>query len=264
MIKKRFKRIYIEITNICNLNCSFCLPDNRKKEYITLENFDYILNQIKGYTKSIYLHVKGEPLMHPYINKLIELAFNKNFQVIITTNGTLIDNLKTKKIRQINYSLQSTNDTEKIKIIINKLKGFIKDTNIYLSLRLWSDESQTNGQLRKMLLDEFNTKTLEDRMKLDNNIYLSIEREFNWPDLNYDKQTDGYCYGLKDQIAILVDGTIVPCCLDHKGNIPLGNIYKNKLQEVLESDKVKNILIGFQNRKPTEELCKKCNFKDKF
>jgi len=269
MKNKRFKKIYIEITNICNLSCPFCASDNRQKEHMTLDNFDYILNQIKEYTDYIYLHVKGEPLLHPQINKFIDLANQKGFLVNITTNGTLFDRLKTKNIRQINYSMQSTNDVEEIRKNIQKMRKFIAETNIYLSLRLWSEQAKNNIKLKQMLLEEFeilnSLEDIVDKKKLDSNIFLSIEDEFEWPSLDSnDENEKGYCYGLKDQLAILVDGTIVPCCLDHNGVINLGNIFKDKLSDILNSNRAKQILEGFRNRKVSEELCKKCHFKNKF
>ncbi len=265
MYKKRFKKIYIEITNICNLSCSFCPNDNRQKEYMTIEKFNIILDKIKDYTDYIYLHVKGEPLMHPYINEFIELAYQKNFKTNITTNGTLIDKLTNKNIRQINYSIQSTNDVEQISTTIKKIRAFIKDTNIYLSLRLWSEQSQLNNDLRQTLLDEFKIETIEDKKEVDKNIFISIEKEFEWPDLNNENASKrGYCYGLKDQLAILVDGTVVPCCLDHKGIINLGNIYQENLSTILESKHAQDIVSGFNNRQAVEELCQKCKFRNRF
>lgn len=265
MKKKQFKKIYIEITNICNLSCSFCPSDNRKKEMMTKDNFKYIISQVKEYTDYIYLHVKGEPLIHPDINKLIDIAYNEGLSVNITTNGTNIDKLQNKKIRQINYSMQSTRDILEMEEIIKKLRRFILDTNIYLSLRLWSEESKKNEDIIKLLKKEFNIeKEIADKMTIDKNVFLSIEDEFVWPDLEKeDKQEDGYCYGLRDHIAILVDGTIIPCCLDHKGSVKLGNIFIQSISDILNEDKTKNIITGFQNRKATEKLCKNCTFKNK-
>lgn len=269
MSTSRFKKIYIEITNICNLSCEFCLPDNRKKENITIEKFEYILEQIKPYTDYIYLHVKGEPLMHPHVNELIEVATNRGFKVNITTNGTLIEKLKTKNIRQINYSMQSNSNIEDIRKTIKYLRAFIKHTEIFASLRLWSDESKENVILKNMLLEEFNSlnniEGIKNKAKLDTNIFLSIENEFTWPDLEFrENKENGYCHALKDHIAILVDGTVVPCCLDHKGSIVLGNIYNQNIKEIIESDRFKNMKSGFQNRVLVEDLCKKCNFTNRF
>ena len=265
-MKKRFKKIYIEITNICNLACPFCPPDNREKQWMTKENFEMIIQRIKEYTDYIYLHVKGEPLLHPQVNELIEIANQAGIQVNITTNGTCFKNLINKNIRQINYSIQSTNDVKQIQKTIEEIKNFIKDTPIFLSLRLWSEASKENKELHEMIKKMFSiTEELQDGQCLEKNIFLSIENEFTWPDIEEQKCTEeGYCHGIKDHIAILVDGSVVPCCLDHRAEIVLGNILENQLSEIIESERANRILIGFQNRKAVEPLCQKCQYKLKF
>jgi len=266
MKNKMFKKIYIEITNICNLSCEFCTPDGRKKEFIKKDKFEYILEQIKEYTDYIYLHVKGEPLLHPEINELIELAYNKGFYINITTNGTYIEKLHTKNIRQINYSMQSANDIKQMQETVRKLRKYVLNENIYLSLRLWTKKAKEDSEIREMLKKEFGDMIdIDNKNTLDKNIFLSVEDEFIWPSLeNKDESQEGYCYGLKDHIAILVDGTVIPCCLDHKGNINLGNINDMKLSEILNTKKSKDIIEGFKNRNAVEELCRKCGFKNKF
>ncbi|MNT15219.1 pyrroloquinoline quinone biosynthesis protein PqqE [compost metagenome] len=245
------------------------MPDNRKKEFMSEDNFKNILDSIKDYTDYIYLHVKGEPLIHPNINSFIDIAYSMGFKVNITTNGTLIDNLVTKNIRQINYSLQSRNNILEIRDTIRKIRNYVYGTSIYVSLRLWTDKSKFNDDLKQMLIEEFPLlsyfEDIQNKKKTDENIFLSIESEFDWPDINSSTFCEeGYCHGLKDHIAILVDGTVVPCCLDHRANISLGNIFDEELNDIIESSRAKEILNGFKNRKAVEELCKKCTFKNKF
>lgn len=84
---------------------------------------------------------------------------------------------------------------------------------------------------------------------------------------NIDKDnedTEIFCYGLRDQIGILVDGTVVPCCLDSEGNINLGNIFENSLGEILEDDRAKNIYDGFSRRCAVEDLCKRCGYAKRY
>ena len=109
---KKYKKVYIEITNVCNLACDFCPQTRRSSEFMKVETFSKILDQIKSYTDYIYFHVKGEPLLHPDIEEFLDLSFEKGFKVNITTNGTLINKVKDKIIfkpalRQINFSLHS-------------------------------------------------------------------------------------------------------------------------------------------------------------
>ncbi|MDD2627676.1 MAG: SPASM domain-containing protein [Clostridia bacterium] len=266
MKEKKFKKIYIEITNICNLSCTFCEQDNRKKEMMQLKDFEKVINDVKKHTNHIYLHVKGEPLLHPNINEFIDLAYKNKLKLNITTNGLLIDNLKSKNIRQINYSMQSSHDIDEIKETISKIQEYIKGSNISFVIRMWRDETKENQILQKMIKEKFQFEgEIKDRKQVGNNIYLSIKPEFNWPNLKKDIcSTEGYCHALSQQIAILVDGTVVPCCLDNNGDIKLGNIFKENIDKILNKERAIRMRRGFENRKIEEELCKRCDFRKTF
>ena len=90
---KKFRKIYIEITNVCNLKCSFCSEVTKKRRFMTKEEFELILKKINKYTDYIYLHVKGEPLLHKEIIEFIKMASKYNIKVNLTTNGTLFPNI---------------------------------------------------------------------------------------------------------------------------------------------------------------------------
>lgn len=267
---KKFKKIYIEITNICNLTCSFCSKDNRVKESISIDNFEEILKKINNYTDYIYLHVKGEPLLHPELGKILDLASKYNKHVNITTNGTLltekVEILKHMAVRQINISLHSENNKDKYLENINKTVENLKDKIIVLRFWTLKDEKlpQIVSDVAKLYNIPQDVVEKEKHVKIRENLFLDKAFEFDWPSLdnNYFNEI-GTCYALKDQLAILVDGTVVPCCLDSCGIINLGNIYENNLEDIINSTRYQEMKKGFSNRKVTEELCKKCSFKDR-
>lgn len=262
---KKFKKVYIEITNNCNLNCDFCIHNKRDKKFISIEEFKTILNKINIYTDYLYFHILGEPLLHPYINELIDLASNK-FNINITTNGYFINRIKNNKnIRQINISLHSYTDTyntslnDYLENIFNTIDNL---PNTYFSLRLWV-KNKYNNDIIDYINKRYNLNINYDikNYKISNNIFINNFHEFIWPDLNNNYYNEnGKCYGLKDHIGILVDGTIIPCCLDSEGIINLGNIYNDNLDDVLNSNRVINMIKNFENNKKCEELCKHCNF----
>jgi len=265
----RFKKIYIEITNACNLSCPFCIKNKRKIKYLTLDDYKFIINKIKPYTKEIYLHILGEPLLHPNITEFIDYAQNQNLQVNITTNGYLINNIKdNKNIHRLNISLHSYNEIYKLDIntyldnIFNTIDK-IKDKT-FISLRLWVGNINT-----KYILNYINKRyktniiNLEDNIKtkIIPNLIIDTFHEFIWPDLknNYYNEV-GKCKGLIDHIGILSDGTIIPCCLDTMGIINLGNIYQEEISEILEKNIVKEMIDNFKKGYKCQELCKHCCF----
>lgn len=289
---KRFKKFYIEITNVCNLACDFCPQTKRKAQFMSIEIFDKILDQIKPYTDYIYFHVKGEPLLHPDIDKFLDLSYKKGFKVNITTNGTLINKVKDKIImkkalRQVNFSLHSFDGNEECKNkdkYINDILSFIRDTiennNIFISLRLWNLDKDNitnlkkkrNAELLQIIEKEFKLPyKIEEKItpgkgiKVYNRIYINQDHEFQWPDLKAEEDDGkGFCYGLRNQVAILVDGTVVPCCLDGEGVINLGNINEIDFSKIIDSERASNILDGFSRREAVEELCRKCGYRKKF
>ena len=113
----------------------------------------------------------------------------------------------------------------------------------------------------------FSTTWQEERrgFRIGEHIYLEYGDKFDWPDLN--AKDDGehvFCYGLRDQIGILCDGTVVPCCLDHEGDIALGNLHQESLEDILEKPRFQEIHLGFQRKKAVEELCRKCGYARRF
>ncbi|GLX67984.1 radical SAM/SPASM domain-containing protein [Paenibacillus glycanilyticus] len=289
---KRFKKFYIEITSICNLSCHFCPPTERAKGFISIEDFTSRLDQIKPFTDYIYFHLKGEPLLHPKIDELLDISHEKGFKVNITTNGTLLQKNKHKllskpAIRQMNFSLHSfdghAGSTDKEGYIGNVL-SFVREareqTDMITSFRLWNltqdnmtnAERQRNREILSLIEKEFELDYLIEEkvvpgsgVKIADRVYLNQDYEFEWPDLKA-KEDDGkgFCYGMRNQAGILIDGTVVPCCLDGEGVIDLGNVNVQPFAEIIEGQRATNLIDGFSRREAVEELCRKCGYRQRF
>ena len=273
-----FKKIYIEITNICNLKCKFCPETKRKKQSMTVNDFENIIRKIHGHTNLVCLHVKGEPLIHPHLGDILKILEKYNLKANITTNGTLIkDKLEiiksSKAIRQINFSIHSITQNENLnkQYILDIFQSAEKLENIIISYRLWNLQNVKQNHINKPII-----KAIEEYYKISNlkeqltkrefiqikeKMFINQDIEFTWPDINKNPIIEkGRCLALKEQIAILVDGTVVPCCLDNNGDIPLGNILEETLEEILNKPKSITIKKNFENSVITCKLCKTCGF----
>lgn len=276
-MSKKFSKIYVEITNYCNLDCSFCSKDTLPKKEMTIDEFKIVLDKIKDYTDSIYLHVKGEPLLHSKIDEILSLCDNK-IKVCITTNGTLLnkkeDILLNHNIKQINVSLHSENNIrDYFEKVFNSCDEISKKTTIIY--RIWTlsdlklDEKSTD--IVDKLKEHYNLSTEivekiknEKNIEIADNIYLDKDYEFIWPVISSNKRDIGTCLGTRSHIAILANGDVTPCCLDSNGKIILGNIYNDNLEDVLNSDLFLKIRNGFQNNKIVCDLCKSCTYRRRF
>jgi radical SAM protein with 4Fe4S-binding SPASM domain len=209
--------------------------------------------------------------MHPNLEKILDLAHDYNLMVNLTTNGRLLEkNIdiinNARSIRQINISLHSFNDIEEIRLLLLTIDKITIDS--YISLRLWNlGSSNNNEEIIKLIKDHYNVNIdkIGENVRLKDKIYLDFDSEFKWPDINDEVRNNvGTCQGLRSQIGILVDGTVVPCCLDTDGIINLGNILKDNLNTILQSEKCKSIKNNFMNRKLVEPLCMRCQYITRF
>lgn len=267
----KFKRIYIEITNVCNLNCSFCNSSNKVKREMNPEEFKEVLSKINNYTDYIYLHVKGEPLTHHNLDKILDITKEYNKKVCITTNGVFLKNrlpiLKEyDNIYQINISLHSENNK---KNYLEDIISSVNELSSYISYRFWTlDNNKMDNKTKeyiKVLKEVYNKEEIYDGIKLKDKVYLSLDNKFIWPSINNDYYNErGTCLGAKTQLAILSDGTVSICCLDSEGVSNLGNIYLNTMEDILGSDKYQNILKGFNDHKVYLDICKHCSYKERF
>lgn len=284
--KKQFAKIYVEITNVCNLNCSFCHGTKRTPATISLDDFALYAKRIAPYTDHVYLHVMGEPLIHPSLGEIIDVAHGEGLKVSITTNGTLIKKRlplllqKADKLYKISISLHSLEanseiDTDEyLEACITSAKA-LGEAGIISVLRLWNLEglsdtapqNSKNGEILGLLKKHFPDEWSENRsgQKIGKGVYLEWGELFDWPDLSAtDYGEHGFCYAMKDHVAVLSDGRVVPCCLDADCEICLGNLKDNTLEEILAGERARLIAHGFSSNTLVHPLCRHCGFARKF
>ena len=276
---KRFNKVYLEISNICNLKCSFCPGTKRTPKVMTEEEFSALLPKLQPYTDFLYFHLMGEPLCHPNLARYLELACDFGFKVILTTNGTLLRKqqemlLHSPALHKVNISLHAFEANDLSVPFAEYLRdcfafGKAAEGRKLVVYRLWNQggADKKNHEILSVM-EAFFPKPWVDGRKgtaIGNRIFLEYGDKFDWPDLS--AQEGGskvFCYGLKDQIGVLCDGTVVPCCLDHEGDIALGNLFQESLEDILAKNRTQAICEGFRNGNAPEELCRKCGYARRF
>jgi radical SAM protein with 4Fe4S-binding SPASM domain len=282
---KPFKRTYIEITNACNVSCTFCPGTSRPVEFMGAGLFDRILVRLGAYATHLYFHVVGEPLLHPELPELLDIAHKRGKLVNLTTNGTLIGDagsalLGKPALRQVTFSMHSfsAGGGTVIDEYVEPIIEFARKASArhVVSLRLWNTDEPDDRGTRAAILGIIERRFLlslpergelreNSALCLDKNIFLNPVARFSWPDPDGpDCGKTGYCLGLREQIAILVDGTAVPCCLDRNGALALGNIQSQTMEQIVLSDRARRIHNGFSRRQVAEPLCRHCSYRLRF
>lgn len=284
------KYAYIEITEKCNLNCPFC-PSAKWSGHrgeMPLALFEKILARLQGNVQEIFLHVLGEPLLHPQFTEILNAVDASDLRLNLTTNGLLIAKfadriLESKALRQINFSTHAYAylPQEKALEVLNDTFMFAdrlhaKRPEVYLNFRLWNDKADARS-------DTWNTtvlKAISEHFKADlsqtafsvrhksfpiaGRLYLHRDSRFTWPDGSLEEKEVGTCHGIIDQCAVLFDGTVVPCCLDYKGSIPLGKLPGETFDSIFHSTKAVRIRNGFEEHRLEDPFCKRCPFARRF
>ncbi|MCR9204585.1 MAG: radical SAM protein [Halobacteriovoraceae bacterium] len=285
-----FKRIHIEISNICNVQCSFCPVVERPKDILSPTDFRKIIKQSVPLTEDVCLHLMGEPLAHPEIEEILTIAKNEGAQLQITTNGILIKKLtdlilEGQAVRQINFSLQAFRDNFPDKPLAPYLlpilefskRAMLERPDLYINFRLWNfgvESFSKNEELISFIEEYLNVSVKRDvdpggikskKLFKDKRLYFHFDSRFDWPSPDFPPRTEvGTCHGMRNHIGIHADGTVVPCCLDKEAVINLGNCLDEKLETILNSERAVSIKEGFEQNKLVEDLCQKCTFIKRF
>ncbi len=274
------KNVYIEITNVCNLRCSFCPGHRRAPHFMSARDFERVAEKIDGQVDNVFLHVMGEPLLHPELGEILQAVdkMSGDTALKITTNGTLLTEkmpilLGSKRLKTLCISLHSfeANEADGFEDYIeNCLDGAVKigKAGKFAVLRLWNEGGldSLNDEIFELIKKRFPQENWEKTrrgVRVGDHVFVELGEKFTWPDGDKipddigDLETD--CHALLTQYAVLCDGTVVPCCLDRNGDIPLGNIFEQPPEEILSSQRAKTMRDGIAAHKVTEKLCVTCS-----
>lgn len=286
----KFYRIYIEITNVCGLSCSFCPTKSLPAKEMDLDFFESIIIQAKRYTKEIACHVVGDPLTQLNLSAYLDILHKHGLKAMLTTSGYFLkkhsyDTLFHPCVKQINISLNSfnKNDTsltfdQYITPVLLLCKAKIqREEELFINLRVWNlDELMSERIFNETLFDKLSSffdatldvetiyKERPKSIRLASKVLVHFDNYFEWPSLKNENYGDGTCQGLQSHVAILANGKVVPCCLDCDGIIELGDLHHQSLDDVLTAKRAVSMLEGFKNAKAVEELCQKCSYKERF
>lgn len=279
---KPYRKVYAELTSVCNLRCSFCPGTKRGAHMLTESQFQRILTEITPYTDFVYLHLMGEPLLHPRLPLFLDWIAEAGLKACLTTNGTLLEQqqealLAAKSIHKISISLQAR-EANAAGLLADDYPdscfrfGKAFEGRGVLVYRLWNEggAEKDNPAIIARMQEYFPRPWTSrfDGYRIGNRAYLEFGKAFTWPDAAAETTApaDGryFCYALRDQFGILSDGTVVPCCLDHDGLLALGNVFSSPLADILASPRARAIYDGFSAGRAEEALCRKCGYAARF
>ncbi|MBO4229318.1 MAG: SPASM domain-containing protein [Clostridia bacterium] len=275
------RKAFLEITNRCNLSCSFCPGTGRAPGMMDRETFSRFAKELSGWAGYLWFHVWGEPLLHPALPDFVGEAKGLGMRPMITTNGTLLQErgpeLLSKdsipfKVSISLHSFEANRGCDCLNSYLEDCFAFAREAaarGCLVAFRLWNTgdsgrgfaQNERNGEITDQLKRAFPAEWTRNRsgFRLGEGIFLETANRFDWPSPEGpDFGGTGFCYGLRDQVGVLCDGTVVPCCLDAEGVLALGNLKESALEEILASDRARAIYDSFTLHRCRESLCRRC------
>lgn len=277
----KFEKIYIELSDICGLDCAFCTGKKGIRGAMSVEKFSAVAQKLVGKARIYTFHLLGDALILPNLAEFIKVAAAHKMLLELTTSGFYMSEknqallLKSPNIRQINFSLMAflaqnrVNLSEYFAPIVRFIRAHLAlNKQSFVNLRLWNlgvdfKDADKNETIYRLLEREFGVQIQKNARKnrLANRVILHQSEQFRWASLaGKTLHTKGSCYSLRKQIGILSDGTLVPCCMDSGGVIALGDIFTQDLDEILTSPRALMMKNSFQKGEFVEKLCQKCEF----
>lgn len=279
-----YNKVFLEITNLCNLHCRFCPGTKRAPRFLSPEEFRVLAAKLRPVTDYLHLHVMGEPLSHPQLADILAISHELGLKINLTTNGTLLKKrqqmlLDAPALRRVNISLHSfeANECGDFAAYLRGCTEFGRAASAagkLVSYRLWNQDSETragqhtrNADILSALHEAFPDEWVKNTWgyRLAENVYINYNEIFDWPSVDgHDYGEKGRCRALTNQLAVLCDGTVVPCCLDGEGQMALGNLLTQELSDILASPLARQIIDGFQAGRRVHPLCRTCGFISRF
>ena len=266
--------IYIEPTNVCNLNCVLCARETlrREKGILKLADFKRIIDQFAScnWYAPVTLVGNGEPTMNKAIIPMIEYAKHKGFYVSMISNSTLLDEERTERIlhsgldryqtmfdsldRTSYEKLRTGASYDKVKKNIISLIRRNEELGhpVFISIglvdtSLTKNKKETEAYWRSLSIDNFYRAPLLS-FATDSGLYAEAMK------IKKGKRS-GKCSAAFTDIFICWNGDVKLCPVDFNDHWIVGHIFRSSIAEIWNGSRAQrmrkmNLISGSLTRPP--------------
>ena len=287
---------YLETTNYCNLDCSFCNRDEviGSLKHMSLDDWGKLLDGIKHHPiQEAKLMGMGEPMLHPQFDEVCRM-FKEVFpkcKLIVATNCQYNINDKfrecMKYIDMLYFSIDGYKESYERDRSPAKWSKLLKFLEQFKSVDRYDCDVVVN-----YVVNAYNVQDIRkvDKLRKENNLgqlRLNIaqiwdadikmsddiatsgytEKDLNYLRENWNEQIMGKskwdfkdCFWVNNAIYTTVEGNVKMCCMN-TGAEPFGNLFENSIDEIRLMDDYQNVKKGCQTNNPTSH-CQNCSYKE--
>lgn len=260
------EEVRIENSSACNYRCNFCpYPTElfyRKKEIMSNDIFEKLVLKIKQQApqiNKITISGLGEPFLDKDIYHKFKFAKSMGYTTIVLTNGSIIDRDKFEEeyLDIMRISLHTLNSDKYKELtggsldnLINNIE-YLKTKDIQIFLNCVMEE-----------IDEKDIKNIVDTYsgKVD---VLEIWKPHNWANLYTYRQSEKVVRTCGRPFAgplqVDANGFVKLCCFDTNGELYIGNLVENSLEEIYDGELYQKYSRAHQTGDLTGLICDDCD-----
>lgn len=221
----RLTTLNVEVTNRCNLRCSYC-PVNRGMERskvdLPFDRFVDVLDRAKT-VKTLLPFQWGEPLLHPRIVDMIEVATRRGIRTYLTTNGTLLDDAMNRALLRSGLA-RLTISVDGADAVHEETRGValapIRER--VLALKRLRDELGSPMRIDvSMVVEERTAAGVDEFFRAWKGV---VDRAQAIPRLVAKPRTSRCREPWRGLLVVLADGRTTACCVDSEGRLDLGAV----------------------------------------
>ena len=280
--------LYLEPSGLCNFKCKFCPqyldPDALIKDMMGLETYLKVIQDIEEFPQNLKVLRfigTGEPLLNKDLPIFAQIArkSRKIERIELTSNASLfnsqIANAICPYLDKIIISIEGLNDESYLEfagtaIKFNKIVDNVRQLyessgqcEIYVKIHSSAIRNQSDKDL---FLDTF--LPVSDKAFIENLVNLWPETESKLSSKSNARYGGGViskkvCAQIFKSMMINANGDIVPCCVDFKRKLMIGNVMSQSLLSIWKSDSLRELrLKHLCFNKDKISVCKDCSYND--
>ena len=269
---------WADISRLCNLKCVMCpQSDGLRQRQVKMSTplFRRLIDEIYVNQPVVKLYMSGEPLLHEALFDMIDYAAAKGCQTVIHTNGTILprniaERILSSPLTKVSFSFDGCSAE-----VYERLRPPARFEEVRSNLLQYLDlrklvagggprtcieiirMQQTDG-LIEGFVDEWKSSGVDEVKVVDYMMWHGRVEDRRVPDpagaTGYKPCASPFRYG-----CILADGTVVPCCLDVDGEMPLGNITETSFQDIWIGNAYRQLRLAMlTGTLPPDSICSRC------
>ncbi len=264
-LKWKINHVQVQTINKCNRSCSFCPSEkfSRKLAFMSLETYQRVLDELAslGFSGRFSPYLQGESLLDNRLPQLLSMARAAlpRAKILIQTNGDVLTAEKGLSLFEAGLHkliINCYDNPEQVYRMQNLVREMVGRQPGLRFIR---------GGLARMVRHEYGQ--IRREIALDDKTWWQEDTAENWAGNipgSLQEPLKKSCVRPFHHLCVHVNGDVVLCCCDWKGEVIFGNLMRASLSEVYSSPIPTSYRENLAKKNRKMKLCEVCDYRGNF